>query len=62
MLKMAAALHENRLVYFEEFDSVNEAIVRESEIKQTARRTKVALIESTNPEGETCLQNEQWNP
>ena len=40
----------DRLVYFEEFDSISEAIVRESEIKQMARRTKIALIESTNPE------------
>jgi putative endonuclease len=39
----------NRLVYLEEFDYINQAIVRESEIKQMARRTKIALIESTNP-------------
>ena len=40
----------NPLVYFEEFDNVHEAIARENEIKQMARRTKLALIESTNPE------------
>ena len=40
----------DRLVYFEEFDDINQAIVRESEIKQMARRMKIALIESTNPE------------
>ena len=39
----------NRLVYFEEFDDVNQAIARESEIKQMARRTKIRSIESTNP-------------
>ena len=40
----------DRLVYFEEFDEINQAILRESEIKQMARRTKIALIESMNPE------------
>ena len=38
----------NRLVYFEEFDDINQAISRES--KQTARRTKITLIESINPQ------------
>jgi len=40
----------NRLVYTGEFDDINQAIACESEIKQMARRTKVRLIESTNPE------------
>jgi putative endonuclease len=40
----------DRLVYFEEFDDINQAIARESEIKQMARRTKLRLIESTNPQ------------
>ena len=40
----------DRLVYFEGFDDINQAILRESEIKQMARRTKIALIESMNPE------------
>jgi putative endonuclease len=39
-----------RLVYCEEFDAVSQAITRENEIKQMARRTKIALIESTNSE------------
>jgi len=38
------------LVYFEEFNDINQAISRESEIKQMARRTKIELIESTNRE------------
>jgi putative endonuclease len=38
----------DRRVYFEEFDDINQAIARESEIKQMARRTKIMLIESTN--------------
>jgi len=40
----------DRLVYFEEFNDINQAISRESEIKQMARRTKIALIESTTEE------------
>ena len=40
----------DRLVYVEEFDDINQAIARESESKQMARRTKIRLIESTNPQ------------
>jgi predicted GIY-YIG superfamily endonuclease len=36
----------------EEFDDINQAIACESEIKRMARKTKIALIESTNPSGE----------
>ena len=39
-----------RLVYFEEFNDINQAISREGEIKQMVRRTEIALIESTNRE------------
>lgn len=39
----------HRLVYFEEYSSINDAIAREKEIKDWPRAKKVALIESTNP-------------
>jgi putative endonuclease len=39
-----------KLVYREAFDDISQAIGRESAIKQMARSTKIALIESTNPE------------
>jgi putative endonuclease len=39
----------NRLVYYENFRYVNNAIARESEIKKWRREKKVALIESDNP-------------
>ena len=39
-----------RLVYFEEFGDVRDAIVREKQIKGWVRRKKIALIESVNPE------------
>ncbi len=42
----------DRLVYFEETDDVNQAILREKEIKGWLRRKKVQLIEQRNPDWE----------
>jgi putative endonuclease len=39
----------NRLVYFEHFKYINDAIAREKEIKGWVRRKKIALIEAENP-------------
>jgi putative endonuclease len=39
----------NRLVYFEVFEYVGNAIAREKEIKSWTRAKRVALIESKNP-------------
>jgi putative endonuclease len=39
----------NRLVYFETFQYVNNAIARETEIKKWRREKKVALIKLSNP-------------
>ena len=39
----------NRLVYFERFQYVINAIAREKELKHWTRAQKIALIESTNP-------------
>ena len=41
--------HIGRLVYFESFRNVHEAIAREKEIKGWRREKKIALIESMNP-------------
>ena len=41
--------HVDRLVYFEVFRYVNNAIARETEIKAWRREKKVALIEADNP-------------
>lgn len=38
-----------RLVYFEEFAEVRDAIAREKEIKGWRRSRKISLIESRNP-------------
>ena len=39
----------SRLVYFEEFDDICDAIAREKQIKAGPREKKLALVESTNP-------------
>ena len=39
----------NRLVYYEEFSDIEEAIAREKQIKGWVRKKKINLIESTNP-------------
>lgn len=39
----------NKLVYFETYDHIEEAIAREKQIKAGSRRKKIELIESRNP-------------
>src|SRR5438067_1858848 len=39
----------NRLVYFEEFSSAQQAIEREKELKKLRRELKASLIEEKNP-------------
>jgi putative endonuclease len=39
----------NRLVYYEEFSNIEEAITREKQLKGWVRKKKIDLIESTNP-------------
>ena len=39
-----------RLVYFERFDYIGDAIARENGIKRMLRAEKIALIESMNPQ------------
>jgi putative endonuclease len=39
----------HRLVYFEEFGDIREAIKREKQIKHWVRAQRVALIEAANP-------------
>ena len=38
----------NKLVYFETFDSITDAISREKQIKKRSRKYKIELIESVN--------------
>lgn len=39
----------NKIVYYEVFDDVYNAIAREKQIKNLVRRKKIALIEKNNP-------------
>ena len=39
----------NRLLYFEEFADVRDAIVRETQLKGWRREKKIALLEKKNP-------------
>lgn len=39
----------NKLVYFETFDDISEAIKREKQLKGGSREKKLQLIESINP-------------
>ena len=39
-----------RLVYFERFDYIRDAIARENGIKRMVRAQKIALVESMNPQ------------
>jgi putative endonuclease len=40
----------NKLLYFELFDEIYEAIAREKQIKAGSRKKKLALINSLNPQ------------
>jgi putative endonuclease len=39
----------NKLVYFEEYQNINEAIAREKQIKKGSRKSKLLLIHILNP-------------
>jgi putative endonuclease len=45
----SARYNLQKLVYFESFGNVQDAIAREKQLKGWLRRRKVALIESINP-------------
>ncbi|WP_308990937.1 GIY-YIG nuclease family protein [Mariniflexile litorale] len=40
----------DKLIFFEEFDAINQAIAREKQIKGGSRKRKEELINSINPE------------
>ena len=47
----------NRLVYYEEFDTVQVAIQREKQLKAWLRRKKLALVDSVNPEWDDMAEH-----
>jgi putative endonuclease len=42
--------HVNILVYYEQFQYIEDAIIREKQLKKWNREWKIRLIESNNPE------------
>jgi putative endonuclease len=50
----------NKLVYFEVFDSVENAILREKQIKGGSRQKKIDLITNMNPEWKD-LYEQLWD-
>jgi len=46
----------NKLVYFEDFQYINDAIAREKQIKSGSRKAKIALIDSINPDWDDLSQ------
>ena len=55
LLGFTSKYNINKLVYYETFDNIEEAIAAEKQIKGGSRRKKIALIENMNPEYEDLL-------
>lgn len=55
--EFAAKYKINRLVFYESFQDVTNAIAREKEIKEMLRSKKIALIERDNPEWLDLAEN-----
>jgi len=47
----------NKLVYFEQINDINSAILREKRLKKWNRAWKIELIESINPEWKDLLES-----
>jgi Predicted endonuclease containing a URI domain len=52
----SARYNLNKLVYYEIFDTIIEAIAREKQLKAGSRKQKVALINRYNPEWKDLLE------
>lgn len=48
----------NKLIYYEEYKYVEDAILREKQIKNWNRKKKLALIRTMNPKFEDLLKTE----
>jgi len=59
--KFSAKYKLKNLVYYEEFDQIEDAIRREKELKQWHREWKIRLIESVNPEMCDLSAEIPWN-
>ena len=52
----------HRLVYFERFQYINNAIAREKHLKHFTRQEKIDLVESTNPTWEDLAAEYFYQP
>ena len=50
----------HHLIYFEEYNSIEEAIAREKELKGWRREKKENLINSTNPNKKDLAEDLNW--
>jgi len=50
----------NKLVYYEVFSDVREAIYREKQIKSWSRKKKIEMIEKFNPEWKDLYEEIIW--
>ena len=52
----SARYNVNKLVYYEEFPTMSEAIAREKQLKAGSRKKKIALINKFNPEWKDLMR------
>jgi len=53
----SARYNLDKLIYFEKFDTIGDAIKREKQIKAGSRKRKLHLIEGINPEWEDLSES-----
>jgi putative endonuclease len=58
--KFTARYGVQRLVWFEEFFDIRDAIQREKSLKRWPRQWKIELIEKTNPEWHELFRGTGW--
>jgi putative endonuclease len=56
----AREYHSDRLVYYEAFENVLDAIAREKQLKGWRRSKKISLIEAHNPRWEDLAEKWGW--
>ena len=55
-----ACYNLNKLVYYEQFQMIGDAIAREKQLKAGSRATKIKLIESINPLWNDLYNDSHW--
>lgn len=56
-----ARYHVTKLVYYERYENVNDAIAREKQLKKWRREKKINLIESVNPDWKDLSTDPQFD-